>query len=480
MQGSVNSFLVNKYLPGIFILILNLIVRIPYLLFQDISHDEPFTIYHAQFDLASIVEQLKNYNNPPLFEIFLHFWMKLFGLSDVTVRVLPLLFSSLSSVALFYFGRKHFSNLIGWVSALLLSFSSLSIYYSHDCRVYSLFLLLTILSVHHFLLMLENTLLMHKGFWIICSSLLIYAHYFGFFVLFIQAIYILLFNRKQIYTFLIGSMGILVLYLPHLLVLWQRFSHSAKNGTWLEAPAGIESLYNMLWSFCNQPLPTVICMVLVLTTILCFLSIKKRKPFPSKIILLIIWFLLPFFGMFLLSYKIPMYIDRYLIFILPAWYLLLALSITFLFKNPKVLYSFIALLIISFAVSMQLKPKVRRDVAAAVEYVKLHKELHTIVLVHDFDFIPTFAYHYNKSYFTSVEDQQEYYSMCKKLEADKILSVQKAEELKETYSHVPVIYLDANPHSPNLILDSLQKNHVLKEKKFFENGYYVYLFDQKK
>lgn len=480
MQGSFNSLFENKYLPGIFILILNLILRIPWLIYQDISHDEPFTIYHAQFNVASIIDQLKNYNNPPLFEILLHFWIKLFGLSDVTVRVLPLIFSSFSSVALFYFGKKHFSILIGLVSALLLSFSSLSIYYSHDCRVYSLFLLLSILSMHHFLLISQNSSLKQMVYWVIFSSLLIYAHYFGFFVLFIQALYLFLFKRQKLSTFIIAAVAVLVIYFPHLLVLWERFSHSAKNGTWLESPTGLESLYNMLWSFCNQPLPTVMCIALILATTVCFLFFRKRKPANSKIWLLIIWFLLPFFGMFFLSYKIPMYIDRYLIFILPAWYLLLALSINYLFKNPKFLYPFYALLILSFALSMQLKPKVKRDVASAIKFVKIHKTTNTIVLIHDFDFIPTFAYHYNKDYFTSVEDQKEYFLMCNKLKAEHILPVKNEQELKEIYADNPVIYLDAISYSKNAILNSLQNNHVLREKKFFENGYYVYLFDLKK
>ncbi|MCE3260659.1 MAG: putative rane protein, partial [Bacteroidetes bacterium] len=140
----------KKWLPffPLFVFLLNLILKFLYLTTQEIAHDEPFSIYHAQFGISTLIDQLKGYNNPPLFEIILHYWIKLFGISPLSVRMLPLLFGALGPVALYYFVRKHFSVRTAIVSSLLLSFSTLLVYYSHDCRVYTLFMLLSILSMH--------------------------------------------------------------------------------------------------------------------------------------------------------------------------------------------------------------------------------------------------------------------------------------------------------------------------------------------
>ena len=120
-QGQI--FIFNIF--PLFLLVLNLLLKSIYLTSQDIGLDEPFTIYHAQFGFGTIIEHLKNYNNPPLFELILHVWIKWFGISPIAVRILPLIFASLSPVALYLFARKRFSQTVAVNSSLLLSFSSI-------------------------------------------------------------------------------------------------------------------------------------------------------------------------------------------------------------------------------------------------------------------------------------------------------------------------------------------------------------------
>ena len=80
-----------------------------FLIETPVSLDEPYSIYHAQFTIRAIWHQLQNGNNPPLFEILLHGWIKLFGVSSFSIRLLPCFFASLCPPALFMFARKYFS-----------------------------------------------------------------------------------------------------------------------------------------------------------------------------------------------------------------------------------------------------------------------------------------------------------------------------------------------------------------------------------
>ncbi|HEX7412533.1 MAG TPA: glycosyltransferase family 39 protein, partial [Bacteroidia bacterium] len=136
---------IQKILPyfPIILLLLNVFTKFLCLTTDAICLDEPFSIYHAQFALPALIKQLANYNNPPLFEIVLHFWIKLFGISPLAVRTLPALIACLCPVLLYYFAKRNFSIRAGITSSLLLTFSSLLLFYSHDCRVYSLFVLLS-------------------------------------------------------------------------------------------------------------------------------------------------------------------------------------------------------------------------------------------------------------------------------------------------------------------------------------------------
>ncbi|MDO9255412.1 MAG: hypothetical protein Q7U54_07870 [Bacteroidales bacterium] len=92
------SFLLKYYIP-LFLVAINFIIKILYLGKMSIANDEPFSIYIAQMDVSSIISQLSKGNNPPLFEIILHYWIKLWGISPFSTRLLPFLFS----VATVYF-----------------------------------------------------------------------------------------------------------------------------------------------------------------------------------------------------------------------------------------------------------------------------------------------------------------------------------------------------------------------------------------
>ena len=140
----------KKHRLPIGLVLINIIIKSIYLTDQSVSHDEPFSLYHAQFDFWTLIDFLKKYNNPPLYEIILHYWIKVFGISELAIRALPMLFSSLSVLFIYKIGKSFFDIRVGLAASLLFTFSSFQIWYAHDCRVYSLFLLLTVMSMYFF------------------------------------------------------------------------------------------------------------------------------------------------------------------------------------------------------------------------------------------------------------------------------------------------------------------------------------------
>src|SRR6202008_822290 len=134
----------------------------------------------------------------------------------------------------------------------------------------SLFVLLSLLSVYYYseVICCNRITFFKQILFVVFSTLLIYAHYFGFFVLIIQGVHLLFFHRKQFLKTSLNYLLVLVLYLPCIFNMAMRFGASVK-GTWVEPPSGIDSLYNMLWSFSNVPVITVSCIA-----VLFFASIK--------------------------------------------------------------------------------------------------------------------------------------------------------------------------------------------------------------
>lgn len=455
----------------LFLFLLNLLLESLYLTSQDIGHDEPFSIYHAQFDVMTLIGQLKAYNNPPLFELLLHFWIKLFGISPLAVRSLPLVFAALSPLALFYFGKRHFSAEIGIGSSLLLSASSLLLYYSHDCRVYSLFLLLSLLSMHFFLALLGETRTKLTLLWFILATVLLtYAHYFGMFILLFQGLHLLLFYRQQAFRFIAYYLAVLFCYVPQLYVLWQRMGYSVKNGTWLAPPEGAESLYNMLWSFSNFPFITVACIVTLVLALLLALKNRKQLQLNKNLCLVLLWFLFPFFGMFFISFWVPMYIPRYLIFALPAYYLLLCVCLQQLITHPGLQKALIALLIMGFGARLELNPDKKQKIAEAIPLIHRLQSPKTVIAVFPKDYLPTFTYHYNINYFSAIKDGREYHLTDSLLKSENIYLMDGPEDLKAIdASYATIICVTSDSHYEYIPKGLEKERRLYYSRKFTDN-----------
>lgn len=425
----------------LFLIVLNLGLKLPYLTSQEICLDEPFTIYHAQFHWQTIIKQLKEYNNPPLYELILHGWTEIFGIEPFSVRLLPTIFATLSPLALYYFANRFFSFSIAVSSSLILSFSSLLTFYAHDCRVYSLFVLLSILSNRYFL---ENAhpvaRIKDRFLFVFFSSLLIYAHYFGFFVLFTQLVVLIFYYLGNRWRFLLSYLAITVLYLPQIFVMAERMHHSVAQGTWLEAPEGIESLYNMLWSFSNEPVVTVVCIALLLLA--SFLQIRQMSQIKhsESRSLVLLWFLFAFFGMYFISFYVPMYIPRYLLYALPAYCLLLSFAVTSIFRRVRVQRAALFILFLLFAFSTNIDPLKKHQISPAVEHMRSEKDKYTLVVVSPRDLLPNFAYHYNRRYFTKVSDETEYHLTDSLLKSDGIFFIQRTADLVQLDSMITKIF----------------------------------------
>ena len=209
---------------------------------------------------------------------------------------------------------------------------------------------------------------------LLANILLIYSHYFGFFVIFVQALYFITSKQlinKHIKYFML-SIGIITLfYIPNILVLFNRFIDSSVNGTWIKHPNGFESIYNMLWSFSNAPIVTVTVITVLLIALI--KSIIRRKIVNSNISankLIIVWFIFIFFFMFFISYWIPMFSDRYLMNVSISFCLLVAIASDYIIEKKFVKYIIPSIICLLFIATTKPNITNKRNVIETVEKVK--------------------------------------------------------------------------------------------------------------
>lgn len=472
----------TKTLPFILFL-LNLLLKFIYIDAQDICIDEPFTIYHAQFGIGDIIQFLKPTNNPPLFEIVLHFWINIFGISAFSVRILPLFFSSLTAVFIYKLSNKLFNPIVALVASLVFTFSSYQYYYAHDARAYSLLLLLSVCLVYVFIRLNEQNNSKYQLLFVITGVLIAYTHYFGFVVWFVLFFNSVLFFRNKLKTIIVLFTTAMACYLPQVLVFLQRTADSAQHGTWIEEGISLESLYNKIVLFSNVPVAAVFCILLLIGGIVKFVIDKQdtNQNTQHGIWLLITWFFIPFIALFLISYKVPLFLDRYLIFITPAFYILVSYFAAELFNHKAIKTISTVLLLSVFLISINLNPTKKRESQQAVNYVKEHKTDSTLVIVCAHDFINNFTYYYDIKIFTDIIAGNEYQHLTENLNRNNIYPIRKIDELpkEKLIEFKKVIFLDAaadfsNPG--NGIYTTLKSNYKEKSKTHYKSIFNLYEF----
>ncbi len=484
------EFFFNKKLlislTPIVLILTNLILKGLYISANGLGGDEPFSVYCAQMDVSSIINLLKTGNNPPFYEILLHFWIKLFGIGEAAVRFPSYVFSAITVFFVYKTGKEFYNYRIGTIAGLIFTFSNYHLGFSHEARVYALFALLSSVSMYIFLsIIYKNDDLRRKyTCLLIINLLLIYSHYFSFFLIFIQtiAIFWLLYAEKlKIKYYIIYICVLILFFLPNTYFLWRSFLNSSIHGTWLTSPEDISALYNLLWRFSNQPLTTVFS-ILVLFAAFIKLILKKALltiAVGTKIILL--WFFFPFFFIFAISFWIPMFLDRYLIFISTAYYLLLAISADYIIE--KKYYSFIlpfaliGLFIGSFNPNVDNKCHAREAVYKLISL----KDKDTKVIVCPPQFILNFSYYYNAAIFKEFDDQDLYSKITRSLKKDSIFALYRIDGFK-IKDCKEVIFVDAAAdflYPDNHINASLNQSMRLKDTYKFEGKFVISKYEFK-
>jgi uncharacterized membrane protein len=345
-----------------FLLALGVVLKAWFLNETTIGTDESFSLYTAQHHLHRIIHALSTGDNPPLWEILVHFLIQIFGTKLIAARWLSLIFNVLTVVPIYLIGRKYFSELVGVTASLLYVFSTFSLFMAHEARVYSLLGLLTVSSVYLFLNIIHEP----KKLWYyillsLVNLLIFYSHYLGIWIVVVQFIFIIShpsirknIGKKYAAYCLLMLLGI-VPWIPSLI---NRFLASGTHGTWIPTVNGLQDLYFVILKYSNEPLNAVLFIALAFWLI--YSSFRKSQTHKTNYTQQLIqwWFWLPLLVSFALSFRVGFFLDRYFYFLLPSLYLIVSISLSQLYsKNRKVsiIGSVIVIVMMAFTFKMSTK-----------------------------------------------------------------------------------------------------------------------------
>ncbi len=307
--------------------------------------DEIGQVIVATKNIQDLIVGVSGHLSPPLDYLIMHFFLKFAPANELFIRIPAAIFGIASILFIFLLGKQLYSAKIGLISAFLFAISPFDIYYSQEARMYSSFLFFTLVSFYTFIRFVETR---KKYFfpWILSGILLIYTHYFGFFVLLVQFIFLstkIIISRKlkigNIDSSFIGRfiIGYIIIGLSFLywLDIFLKQTHSGNRILWYGMGGDWR---NFFW----KPMSTfsgIKIATLFIALILTIAIIYGLKNYFESTVIIIIWILLPLLITYILTIaRGPVTTEKNFIFILPA--VLLLLSIVFL-KISELIQSFL-------------------------------------------------------------------------------------------------------------------------------------------
>lgn len=308
--------------------------------------DEIFSIHAARHSWHEIFQfAAADLIHPPLFYVLLKMWIAIGGESVFWVRLLPALLSIITIVPFLLLGRElRLAPIEATMSLLFVAVNGYLIKYAQEVRMYSLLFLLGTASLWLFF-SLRNRPTGRR--WItfgIVSFLLVYTHYAGWVLVFLQLIAIASANRRLLLRMLAVTAVVSLSYLPWI-YLTVTTAHSGQglgqNIGWVTRPglAGVIEYIAIL----NRPflfsqssidlvynrLSALVALIVIGIPLAAFLWRRARTTERFHVILLVLFAFGPALLLLPLSWLLPysLWGTRHLIVAAVPYSILVALAL---------------------------------------------------------------------------------------------------------------------------------------------------------
>lgn len=313
-----------------------------YFMTQSFWRDEAFSYLMARMPIIEMIKTTARDFNPPLYYAVLHYWMNVFGSSEVAIRSLSLIFFAVSIFVflLFLVNVLKVPEKRAHIYVLLYGLNPFLLYYGIEARMYSLFALVTITSYY---------LLLTKRWGWYAVSLLIgfYTHYFFVFVFGTQLLYLLLYEREEARKHVKEIALPLLGFIPWLYYIFPTIT--TKTGDfWTEPLSFSESIntlgilftgYESVWTYYNKFI--IFISVAILAILVYFIRRGVRKD--KHLSLLLLWAFGSYFAIAIISFIKPIFVPRYLIYSAVGLNVLLAYIMEHVDRGAKVIIAFVLL-----------------------------------------------------------------------------------------------------------------------------------------
>jgi 4-amino-4-deoxy-L-arabinose transferase-like glycosyltransferase len=386
------------------LVLLAFVLRVWHLDFQSLWRDETDAIRFAQAPLREVLGNLTRPGwNGPLYFILLRGWLALVGQGEFAARYSSLIFGVLAVPLTWAVGRRLAGRMVAAAGAALVALSPYLIWYSQELKMYALVLALALLATYLYKRALDEG---GRRWWlghVVVASLMMYVHILAVLLLLPQALWFLVGWRRYRDRWRSWLLDMAALTLPYLpLALWQVPTLLSEFETG-HPFYSLSDMVQILFLAFSRGVATPwepISMALFLLLLLAGLTLRQPNSYRG-VLPLALWLAAPVAAVYAISLGMPIFTDRYLIYVAPAYALILARGLIGLGRHWRWAQVLAAVLLIVFLAQgwwTQTAHPIKSDFRSAARLVAEHHQPADLILFQ----IPygryTFEYYYRQPF----------------------------------------------------------------------------------
>ena len=355
-------------------------LRVVGLDFQSLWRDEVDALLFAAEPLEELLHTfVEPGQNGPFYFLLLRPWLEAAGTSEFALRFFSVIFGVLTVPLLYRLGRQLFPSQrrTALLAALLVTTSPYLVWYGQEGKMYTLVTFLIVLSMERYLTALSQGGWQRWLAYVAATSLAFYAHLLCVLIIPAQVLIFLMACRRDWRTcwkpWLASLFALTVPYVP--LLAWQipMLLEPAETGFRFvplhQVLFSLMSTYSLGVIHSPEPWALAVFMALLLVAgLLLFAGGRDRR----SVWVLALWLLVPVLVLFGLSHIRPIYTARYLIFVLPAYLLLLACAVVVVSKRSRLIALLAVVMLLAlngWGIVVQARTPFKADFRGATNYV---------------------------------------------------------------------------------------------------------------
>jgi hypothetical protein len=243
----------------------------------------------------------------------------------------------------------------------------------------------------------------------------------------------------------------------------------------VQPPNGLLEVKYILSLFGNRL--WLVLSVLVLS-LLALVFMQARKKLSKQWLVVAFWFFVPFVAMYSFSFIMPMFIERYLMFVFIAFTILVGVITTLSSSLKTYALLLSATVVVLFAATSRANVDNGRHAKEAIAKAVELKEDGRLLIFPKFRTINN-TYYLNRSMFINTADYPTSYQMVEAYKQDNIYIINQLSEarLDSTVNKVVLLMTDAGPFDQ--FKQGLSLDYEIESEEFFPAVYHLLVLKRK-